>query len=149
MSRLLVIGSFAWPVLLGAALWLRVTDTPSVVPAIVYAAGSRICHQKPERTFHTSGVPWPVCARCSGLYLAAPFGAIAALWLVRALTARAALTIVAVAALPSAMTWIWEWGSGAMPANAVRAAAALPLGAAVAYLIVRAASGSRVVNQVN
>ena len=149
MAKLLVIGSVVWPLLLGAALWLRLTATPSVVPTVVYAAGSRICHQKPDRSFHTSGVAWPVCARCSGLYLAAPFGAMTALWLGRTLTRRAALTLMILAAVPSAVTLIWEWASGAMPSNAVRAVAALPLGAAVAYLIVRAASGSRVVNQVN
>ena len=149
MARSLVIGSVVWPLLLGTALGLRVTGTPSVVPPIVYAAGSRICHQKPDRSFHTSGVAWPVCARCSGLYLAAPFGAMAALWLGRTLTRRAALTFMIVAALPSAMTLTWEWVSGTMPSNGVRAVAALPLGAAVAYLIVRAAGGSRVVNQVN
>ena len=30
------------------------------------------CHQKPERSFHTSGVQWLLCARCSG----AAFGAL-------------------------------------------------------------------------
>ena len=27
-----------------------------------------ICHQRPERSFHSAGVPLPVCARCTGLH---------------------------------------------------------------------------------
>lgn len=28
-----------------------------------------ICHRKPERSFHIKGHQFPVCARCTGLYL--------------------------------------------------------------------------------
>ena len=28
-----------------------------------------ICHRKPERSFHIKGYQFPVCARCTGLYL--------------------------------------------------------------------------------
>ena len=35
----------------------------------VYQAGSLVCHQRPERSFHLAGVQLPVCARCFGLYL--------------------------------------------------------------------------------
>lgn len=37
--------------------------------AVVYAIGAAVCHQRPERSFHTAGVQWPVCARCTGLYV--------------------------------------------------------------------------------
>ena len=36
--------------------------------AVMYAAGSFICHQIPERSFHLDGIQLPVCARCFGLY---------------------------------------------------------------------------------
>jgi len=29
----------------------------------------RFCHQRPERSFHFNGRPWPLCARCSGIVL--------------------------------------------------------------------------------
>ena len=39
-----------------------------------YAAGSIVCHQIPERSFHIAGVQLPVCARCTGLYAGALAG---------------------------------------------------------------------------
>lgn len=32
------------------------------------------CHQKPERSFIINGYQFPVCARCSGIICAKPFG---------------------------------------------------------------------------
>src|SRR5580658_9209119 len=43
---------------------------------LVYAAGSVICHQRPERSFHLLGAQMPVCARCAGIYAG---GAVAAI----------------------------------------------------------------------
>ncbi|MGL4589873.1 MAG: DUF2085 domain-containing protein [Mycoplasmatales bacterium] len=34
------------------------------------------CHQKPERSFHYHGYQYPVCARCTGLYLGYVIGLI-------------------------------------------------------------------------
>jgi hypothetical protein len=51
--------------------------------------------------------------------------------------------VVAVAAVPTAVTLALEWAGLAAPSNMVRAVAALPLGAAITFVIVRAASGSR------
>jgi len=113
----------------------------------LYTACSFVCHQIPERSFHTAGVQWPVCARCAGLYLSAPFGALASFW---ALGRHAigpeglrATRIVAIAAVPTAITLALEWGGLAAPSNMVRALAALPLGGAIAFVMVWAASGSR------
>jgi len=39
--------------------------------ACVYATGSFVCHQRPERSFSLGGRQMPVCARCAGLYAAA------------------------------------------------------------------------------
>jgi hypothetical protein len=40
------------------------------------------------------------------------------------------------AALPTAVTLIYEWTTGDTPSNAIRALAGAPLGAAVAFLVV-------------
>src|SRR5688572_17408563 len=45
--------------------------------AAVYLAGSNVCHQRAERSFHLDGVRMPVCARCTGLYLGGALGVLA------------------------------------------------------------------------
>jgi uncharacterized membrane protein len=35
---------------------------------LLYQSFSAICHQRPERSFHLSGFPLTVCARCAGIY---------------------------------------------------------------------------------
>jgi uncharacterized membrane protein len=137
MARALLIGALAWPLLLGAALSARVTAPANVRPgwtAIVYFAAGHMCHQQDGRSFHTHGVKWPVCARCAGLYLAAPLGAWLALG--RRRSQRAWLVVLAVAAVPTVVTVGWEWLGGAMPAHWIRFATALPLGTAVAATLV-------------
>lgn len=39
-----------------------------------HAVGYAICHQIPSRTFIIDGVPLPLCARCTGIYLGALLG---------------------------------------------------------------------------
>jgi len=118
--------------------------------AVVYAAGSMICHQRPERSFHLHGAQLPVCARCAGLYAGGLIGAIA--WVaatgvrrlpsqplrrVSPVTVRRAMmllalpTIVSVAA--SALGW---WDS-----NNVRALLAVPLGCGIGALVCAVAAG--------
>src|SRR2546423_711313 len=69
MGRLLVIGAISWPLLLGLAVWTRHTGRAPLVSAVIYAAASRVCHQRPDRSFFTEGIQWPVCGRGAGLYL--------------------------------------------------------------------------------
>ncbi|MEO5821831.1 MAG: DUF2085 domain-containing protein, partial [Vicinamibacteraceae bacterium] len=45
----------------------------------VYLAGRVVCHQRPERSFVAAGHPLPVCARCTGIYAAAPLACLFAL----------------------------------------------------------------------
>lgn len=104
---------------------------------MVYLAGSHVCHQRPDRSFHAGDAQWAVCARCAGLYLAAPVGAIAALLRRR----RVSLAWVAVAALPTAATWVLEAAGLAPIGNLARFLAALPLGAAIALLLTGTAAG--------
>jgi hypothetical protein len=135
-ARALVLASIAWPLLLGGALWRRTHPSPSIWPSVVYAAASRVCHQRDDRSFHAGGVKWPVCARCAGLYLSAPIGAIAALTLRRRPGRTARIALFAAAATATAWTLGVEWLGWGAPSHLTRAIAALPLGAAIAYLVV-------------
>jgi uncharacterized membrane protein len=42
---------------------------PLTVLDKTHAVGYAICHQFPDHTFHNNGVPLPLCARCTGIYL--------------------------------------------------------------------------------
>ena len=117
-------------------------ERPGLWPAaVVYTAAGLVCHQRDDRSFHTHGVKWPVCARCSGLYLAAPLGAFAALLGPGRLRRARDLKMLAFAAAPTAITFVLEHGGVAGVSSAARFVAALPLGAAVAWVVVRAARG--------
>lgn len=138
LGRLLIVAAIAWPLVAGAALWQR--QRAVAEPAwttLVYAAASRVCHQLPGRSFHTHDVAWPVCARCAGLYLAAPFAALVAFRRrSRGASQLQPLRLVALAAIPTALTLFWEWGGLGTPSNLIRFATALPLGAAVAFVLI-------------
>ena len=103
----------------------------------VYAVGHVICHQLPERSFHWGATQLPVCARCTGLYLGAALAALApgsSRGLIRTLLSRPRVVLL-VAAIPTVLTLVYEWTTGAMPANWLRALAGVPLGAAVVWII--------------
>ena len=127
---------------LAAVLWAAaIIATPyqsrhaPVFTALVHAAAARLGHQRPERSFHLAGAKLPVCARCTGLYLSAAAGALAA-WLAFVRVPRRTRALLAVAAAPTAATWLLEWAGGVAMSNALRALASLPLGAAVGWLFV-------------
>ena len=142
VSRVLIVASVGWPLLLASAAWSGDGGRRAVWSPLVYLAASRVCHQKAERSFQTAaGVQWPVCARCSGLYLAAPVGALAAsLWRRRRAPLRSAAAWLALAAAPSAINFALEFLTTVPISNAVRLVAALPLGAAVAFVVVAVAA---------
>jgi hypothetical protein len=167
MRALLVVAAFVWPMVLAAAV---AADRPGGEPPAwttgIRAATSWICHQRPERSFFSGAVQWPVCARCSGLYLAAPLGAVLALRRRRVvpgpegpglhptegapgLQARGNAAVFAIAAAPTAIALGLEWLQLAPVSNVVRAAAAAPLGGVVAWLIVRAAEPPTETNRVH
>lgn len=117
------------------------------VAGVLYAAGALICHQLPDRSFHLRGIQLPVCARCIGLYGGAAMGSVAGAValgrrrLVRPprLSPRSMKWVATgVAAMPTLATFALEWGFGWPIANGVRAIAALPLGFAVAFVVVSA-----------
>jgi uncharacterized membrane protein len=135
LTKGLVAAAVLWPLVLTAALWQRSLGHGTFWLA-VYLAASEICHQRPERSFHLAAVPWPVCARCLGLYMAAPIGALLAVMTrrTRPLDLRRWL---AIAGLPTATSLVLEWAGFVPVTNAMRCLAALPLGAMIAFAITR------------
>ena len=138
LSRVLVVASVAW---LGALLLAPMAIASngyvtSAGAAGLYSAGARICHQRPERCFWIHGRPMPVCARCTGLYAGAAVAGPLTLLLASRLSTRRARTLATVAAVPTLVTWGTEMAGLIHPTNAVRFAAALPLGFVAAWLVV-------------
>ena len=110
-----------------------------------YIIGSAICHQRPERSFWIADAPMPVCARCTGLYASAAFGSVLALaavhgslWTSKLGSSRRVRLALAVAAVPTAITLVVEWLGLASPSPLVRAAAAVPIGAAAGWIVTTA-----------
>src|SRR3990172_4419420 len=80
--RAFVAASIAWAVLLPLAPFVASQPAPARfwygLAFVVYGAGSFICHQLPARSFHSWSAQWPVCARCTGIYVGAAVTAIVA-----------------------------------------------------------------------
>ena len=132
-----------------AVAWLLLVVTAPLLwtplATLAYAAGSLICHQLPERSFHVQGSQLPVCARCVGLYGGGALGSLAGIAVFRSALRRWRVSPTrliwigtAVAAIPTAVTFALEWGFGWRISNIVRALAAVPLGLAVAFVVVNA-----------
>jgi len=133
-----------------ASAWLLLITTAPIVwiplGGLLYAAGSLICHQLSDRSFHLQGSQLPVCARCFGLYAGGALGSIAgAAAFVRRALGRLRIPAMhlnwiatVAAAMPTLVTFSIEWGLGWPVSNTVRAVAALPLGAVVAFVVVSA-----------
>jgi uncharacterized membrane protein len=108
----------------------------SYFTAFVYTVGSVVCHQIPERSFHLSGMQFPVCARCTGLYLGGAIGM--ALWLAsreRNLSSRTARIALLVAAVPTLVTFATAEVGWWDPINAVRATIAALLGVVAGVVV--------------
>jgi uncharacterized membrane protein len=106
------------------------------ITALVYLAGSFVCHQIPERSFHISGIQLPVCARCSGLYLGAAVGMAALLAASpRSISFSRARALLIITAIPTVVTLATAWLGFWDPTNAVRAILALPLGFAAGAIV--------------
>jgi len=133
----LTIASSLWLIVLVAAPIALSRPALAVPATLVYSASSRICHQRPERSFHLAGVQLPVCARCFGLYASAALGALAAWCTKRRLDAAACRAVLAIAAVPTAATWGLEVAGVAAFDNGSRAVAALPLGLAAGWVVVQ------------
>ena len=144
----------ALAVTVGATIWLLLlVATPyaashepfagvrTVVAAATYAAGGLVCHQRPERSFGLWDIQMPVCARCGGLYAAAPFGALLGMLTGgrrRGSSARRLRVLLVVTALPTVAAVCGELVGLVSPTNMVRAILAVPLGFAITWTVCRA-----------
>jgi uncharacterized membrane protein len=141
--RLLALATLAWAGSLPAAAFAaagRADGVAQALAVVVYGLGAWVCHQRPERSFSFESTPWPVCARCAGIYIGA---ALAAAWsLARPArvqpSPRRARPWLTAAAAPAALTLVYEWLVTSTPSNAVRAASGVPIGAVVTWLLVAA-----------
>lgn len=106
------------------------------ISAFAYGTGSLICHQRPERSFHLSGIRVPVCARCTALYVLGALGATAG-WIGRPRVPRFLRGWLVAALVPVALSVGLEWAGLWGQTNAVRAASAVPLGWLAGWLFVR------------
>ena len=126
----------------GSAVWLALLLAAAVAPeagfsAVVHHFAAAICHQRADRSFAFGGHPLAVCARCLALYLSGAAGAAVA-WAGAPAAPRQARTLLLLAAGPTFATIPIEWLGLSPLSNAVRAAAALPFGAAAGWSFVRA-----------
>lgn len=127
-----------WSALIVSSPRMLSSPSWSVASTLVYSSGARICHQRPERSFRAAGMQWPVCARCAGLYLAGTLGLLAGWFGAGDLRDRRHAGLLALMALPTAVTWGLE-AAGVMPfSNGARFVAALPLGVTAGWLFIRA-----------
>jgi len=106
-----------------------------------------ICHQRPDRSFFWDGHQFPVCARCTGLYLSAAIGVTG--WVVikmrggrrpRPIDPRTARTLAIATALPT----FFSLATGALGvwdgSNITRALLSLPLGAVAGVVVAAVAT---------
>ncbi len=124
---------------------MQLASFAGFLTAFAYTAGAVVCHQLPERSFALAGRQWPVCARCSGLYLGAIVGLAAWLMVRRSLgpvglAPRHVMRVLAVITAPTAISWatgVLGWWDGT---NAIRAVLALPLGITVGAIVAAVAT---------
>jgi uncharacterized membrane protein len=158
-----------WFAAAAALLWLMALLVAPLLPvpasAAIYAIGSYICHQRPERSFELAGAQLPVCARCLGLYGGAALGAVIAphLWRLGAwhrppgswrthswcppfLAAGASYAKVAagpprpqifilLSLLPAVISLVVEWAGLGQPGNVVRALTGMVAGGVIAAVV--------------
>jgi uncharacterized membrane protein len=154
LRRAFVAASFAWAGLLVLVPFLasraHASTLGTAIVVATYGVGSLVCHQLPERSYRLWSAQMPVCARCAGIYFGAAISAIggrvagAGAGRPEGLRYASPRVLLVLATLPSAITLVYEWTTGITPANTVRFAAGVPIGVAVAWLVVSAAE-----NQVN
>ncbi len=147
LRRAFVAASIVWALMLPLAAFVASRSGSGhaayAFALAVYAAGSVVCHQLPARSFALWSAKLPVCARCTGIYTG---GAVASTLIAgrgagrdaARMTRTRARSVLAIAAAPTVATLAWEWTTGNTPANAVRALAGLPIGAAVAWVVLGA-----------
>ncbi len=138
MPALVVTAIVLWPVALGAALVDRMHAPSTLAGSLVYAAASRVCHQRPARSYASGGVGWPVCTRCTGIYAGAAVGALLAAGARRrrAVDLRKLRGLVVATVAVAGVAWFVEWVDLVAVTASWRTVSAVPAGAAVAAAVV-------------
>jgi uncharacterized membrane protein len=144
MILLILVAAVGWTVALPAAAWAAAQPPEArfahTLAFVIYEFGRVICHQRPERSFHLFAEQLPVCARCTGLYLG---GAVAAVLYVAVRSSGSASMpeparvrmLLLLAALPMVVSLVYEWTSGVVPSNALRAITGVLFGGLVAVVV--------------
>jgi hypothetical protein len=175
IRRCFAVASVAWAAAIPGAALLAAAPAPRAASylgaAAFYAVGSVVCHQLPARSFFLWGRQLPVCARCTGIYAGSAAAALVffggrTVWrffarlkpsrsgIARLKPSRSGIarlkpsrsTCAAAAFMPTAATLAFEWTTGVVPPNAVRAAAGVVLGATLAVLVLAGPPSSDEVN---
>jgi len=135
--RILAFAALVWASVLPVAAAGAASSQRWPLSTVVYGIGQFICHQRPERSFRWASTPWPVCARCAGIYAGAAFTSLVVLLIARpsALPPTRARLWTAAACAPAVASLLYEWTSGVAPANLVRAATGFVLGAVMSWIV--------------
>ena len=140
LSAAVTCGALTWLTLVVASPFAMSRGRLPGLTVAVYQAGSIVCHQRPERSFHLAGVQLPVCARCFGLYLSGAIGLTMASRARRTISASTVRLMLGLAALPIAMSVALEWLGLIHTTNVQRMLTGLPLGFVAGIVIVRSLS---------
>jgi uncharacterized membrane protein len=156
VTELLVAGAaVVWAAMLPAAAYAVTLPADRTAAQLfglaIYLLGSAICHQRPERSFYLFAQQLPVCARCTGLYVGAALSAVLYLVFLRkpasdpppAVPTGAARLMLTLAAVPMVTSLVYEWTTGDVPSNMLRAGTGIAFGGAVAYVILAAIDSTR------
>jgi uncharacterized membrane protein len=123
LLALALVGGLALPALPCVA---PASPGAGLVRALAYGVGSLVCHQRPERSLSSCGRQWPVCGRCSGLYLGAAAGVLlAAAGVGRRGNWQAWRRRVLMSAIPTGALWFGEVVGLGDPGTPLRLALAL------------------------
>jgi uncharacterized membrane protein len=135
LAAALTVAALGWLALIVGAPTAAGGRMPFVA-AVVYQMGSRICHQRPERSFHVAGTQMPVCARCFGLYAGGAAGLALAWAFRRRWSPRVVKSSLLVVALPIAVTVGLEWLRMIATSNTFRWFTGVPLGLVAGFTII-------------
>jgi uncharacterized membrane protein len=151
LRRAFAIAAVGWALALPLATWTAgssgLFSVAYAAAVAIYGIGAWVCHQRPDRSFYLWATQMPVCARCTGIYLGGALAAIASAVAARRRRGTGPFiswssarwrVAFAIAALPTLATLVAEWTGSAAPSNTVRAIAGLPIGAVVAWAVLRA-----------
>jgi uncharacterized membrane protein len=130
-----VVWACALPLAAYAASRPHAAETVYLFAVAVYHMGAVVCHQLPARSFWLWGVQMPVCARCTGIYTGAALVSVFSIVAVPSIGDAAARRALILASLPTVATLGYEWTTGDMPANWLRALAGLAIGGAIVVVL--------------